>query len=279
MTVPDPNDDSGTSIAFDKAADCYDATRGFPPGVGERVGDLFASAINQRNARVLDVGTGTGRIALPLLRRGFRLTGVDLSIPMMRKLQEKLAAEPENAARLTLVRGDATRLPFGEATFDAVITVHMLHLIPDWKSALDEMRRALRPSGVLLHGRGRGQHGAAVSRSPWVEVRTRWREIVSEMGYRVGYVGAESDEKVLDALRAEAREVEELPPLTWISTDSYGRAFQFVAARYFSDTWRVPDEIFTESIRRLGAWLAQAHPHMDQQYETEEGFNLCVVRF
>jgi ubiquinone/menaquinone biosynthesis C-methylase UbiE len=55
------------SINFDRAASYYDETRGFPAGVEEQVGAFIAQSVNlDANSRVLEVGVGTGRIALPL---------------------------------------------------------------------------------------------------------------------------------------------------------------------------------------------------------------------
>jgi len=270
-----------TSVVFDAAADFYDATRGFPAAVSEQVGEAMADAIGERNARVLEIGVGTGRIALPLVRRGFCLTGIDLSSPMLSKFQEKLRGEAADcASRLALVRGDATQLPFPEATFDAVVEVHVLHLVPDWRRALDEMRRVLRPvNGVLLHGHSAGQHGSSDARTPWNEVRTRWRGILDEMEHHVDWIGAKSDEELLDAMRAEAREFKQLPRVEWISTDSYARAFDMLAKRFFSDTWRVPEEIFTESVERLRAELKRKHPRPDETCEVEHAFHLSAARF
>ena len=135
------------SIAFDRAADYYDDTRGFPPGEETRVADAICRAGSlTSDSRVLEIGIGTGRIALPLAGRVQAVYGVDLSLPMMQRLRAKQDSEPVYVAQ-----GDATRLPLAAAQFDAVVSVHVFHLIPDWQSALHEVGRVLKSGGNLIH--------------------------------------------------------------------------------------------------------------------------------
>ena len=139
------------SIVFDRAVEYYDQTRGFPPGVEDQVAVLFERAGKlTRESRILEVGIGTGRIALPLARRVHSITGVDLSRGMMGRLRAK-----QNGERINLAEGDITRLPVAGQRFDAAVAVHIFHLVPGWQQALAETARALRPGGVLLNGRNK----------------------------------------------------------------------------------------------------------------------------
>jgi SAM-dependent methyltransferase len=160
------------SIAFDRAAGYYDQSRGLPDGVAEQVADRIDAAVG-REGRLLELGVGTGRIALPLHRRGRRIVGVDLSVPMLDRYRAKAAALglPPPA----VVRADATRLPFRDACADAVLEVHVLHLVPGWRRALAEARRVLRPGGAVLVGRGGRDHGDG----PRELVRRRFEELAA----------------------------------------------------------------------------------------------------
>lgn len=281
MLIDTHNSQAG-SIVFDQAADYYDATRGLPPHVLEQIGELMTKAIGKPAARVLEVGVGTGRIALPVLAASARkvhYTGLDLSVPMMRKLQEKIAHNEDAHARFALVQADAGALPFPDKTFDAIIEVHVLQLIPRWQMALAEMRRALAPNGVLLHAHASDQHDDAEAWSPWIEMRARWRVILGEMNYHSNWVGVKTDRELLDALRHEAQTFEELPPIRWTSMDSFGRVFRFIAAKQFSDTWRVPEDVFRESLNRLEAWLQREHPDTEKQYPTTRAYTVSAARF
>src|SRR5215470_9466069 len=102
-------------VVFDRATSFYDATRGLPPGVAEQVRDQIALCTGAgRNTRFLDIGVGTGRIALPFAQVGADYTGADL-----------------RAVRLKLALADAMALPFADASFEVIIMIHLLHLVSD----------------------------------------------------------------------------------------------------------------------------------------------------
>lgn len=119
-------------ISFDPAADFYDKTRGPPVGVMEQ---LVKTLVNELSGykTVLDAGVGTGRFAKPLQNNGFEVVGVDISKRMIGKAAERGVDN--------LLRGDACFLPFEDNAFDAAVCVHLLHLISEWKTALQEICR------------------------------------------------------------------------------------------------------------------------------------------
>lgn len=129
------------SIPFDRAVDYYDRTRALTPEMEAAMVEAVSAELRP-SGRVLEIGVGTGRIALPLQDAGVNMTGVDLSLPMLRRLVEK--------GRVPVVQADATRLPFADGSFDAAVSVHVLHLIPEWTIAVSELVRVVRPGGVLL---------------------------------------------------------------------------------------------------------------------------------
>lgn len=133
------------SVRFDRAVEYYDRTRALTPGAERQMVELVAREL-EGHGRVLEIGVGTGRIALPLREAGVDVHGVDLSLPMLERLTAKGAAP--------IVSGDATRLPFRTASFGAAVAVHVLHLIPAWRGAIAELARAVRPGGVLLVSQG-----------------------------------------------------------------------------------------------------------------------------
>lgn len=133
------------SIAFDQAAEYYDATRALPPDVHTAMIDVVIPELEGRRS-VLEVGVGTGRVGLSLHERGVPMVGADLSEPMLRRL----IANAGGSLPFPLVRADATVLPFRDRTFDAGVVCHVLHLIPRWRDAVEELVRVVRPGGVLL---------------------------------------------------------------------------------------------------------------------------------
>lgn len=113
-----------------------------------------------RDARVLDVATGTGLIARGIEQRfGARVIGLDQSIGM-------LEASRARGAR-ALVGGSADRLPFADATFDVVTFSYLFRYVPEPEATLRELVRVLRPGGIL----GSIEFGRPRS----VVLRTGWR--------------------------------------------------------------------------------------------------------
>jgi len=101
--------------------------------------------------RMLDIGTGPGHIPLLLCERDAdaHITGIDLSDAMLREAERLRAASPFRE-RLVFERGDAKRLRYADAGFDAVFSNTILHHLPDPLAFLREACRVLRPGGALL---------------------------------------------------------------------------------------------------------------------------------
>jgi ubiquinone/menaquinone biosynthesis C-methylase UbiE len=94
--------------------------------------------------RVLDLGCGPGDGCARLNSAGAVAIGLDYSAGML----ETARRETDNLGRL--VRGDAGRLPFRDGAFDKVVCTHSFHHYPDHLAALREMRRVLKPGGLLV---------------------------------------------------------------------------------------------------------------------------------
>ena len=94
----------------------------------------------------LDVGCGTGFLSLELVGRGHRVTGIDFAPQMLAEARRKAAAQ---GLAVRFEAGDAEQLGFAEASFDLVITRHVLWTLPHPEAAIDEWIRVLRPGGRL----------------------------------------------------------------------------------------------------------------------------------
>jgi phosphatidylethanolamine/phosphatidyl-N-methylethanolamine N-methyltransferase len=131
--------------AYARWAPVYDLVFG---AVFERGRMAAIAAAEAIGGRILEVGVGTG-ISLPDYRRSNRLVGVDLSEPMLRKAQERVANQ-----RLDHVDGvavmDAQRLGFTDASFDVVVAQYVITVVPDPDATLDEFARVTRPGGEII---------------------------------------------------------------------------------------------------------------------------------
>jgi demethylmenaquinone methyltransferase/2-methoxy-6-polyprenyl-1,4-benzoquinol methylase len=98
-------------------------------------------------ARVLDVACGTGDLSLVLAEAGAaRVIGLDFCRPMLEIARRKAVADSRS---IPFVEGDALRLPFADATFDAVTIAFGLRNLASVADGLRELRRVLKPGGRL----------------------------------------------------------------------------------------------------------------------------------
>jgi demethylmenaquinone methyltransferase/2-methoxy-6-polyprenyl-1,4-benzoquinol methylase len=100
--------------------------------------------------RVLDVATGTGLVAQALARRcGCEVVGLDQSPQMLAGAQAKLAADEGLAARVSLVLGEAERLPFADEEFDHLTFTYLLRYVEDPGATMAELARVVKPGGRI----------------------------------------------------------------------------------------------------------------------------------
>jgi len=104
--------------------------------------ETLATELNDYR-RVLDLGVGTGRFSEPLQKVGFEVTGIDISRNMTSKAKAKKIKD--------LLLADARSIPFKEKTFDATVSVHLLHLVKEWQKTLAEVCRVTRHAMLSLY--------------------------------------------------------------------------------------------------------------------------------
>lgn len=257
------------SRSFDRVASSYDQTRPLHEPIA-RHGLQAILDITGPNARILDVGTGTGRISIPLLERGADLIGCDLSANMLRRLQEK-----RRAARIA--QADASRLPFPTAQFEVALTVHVLHLIPPWREALRELQRVLVPGGTYLNVKTWEPVGVSIRG----QMREFWRDWLQAQGVDARPSGLRDDEEFQSELRALGAQRTEVEVVRYPLTFTLREELEHFASRVNSNTWDIPDAIFDASVEELRTWVAREYSNLDpdRQLTDEVRFVIDVVRF
>ena len=145
----DPNDhrldNHNVAAAYARWAPVYDLTFALVMRPGR---EAAAAASRRPGGRCLDVGVGTG-LELPMMDRATRITGVDLSRPMLERAKARVAAEKLSNVDGLLVM-DAMNLAFSDATFDVVVAPYVLTVVPDPIRSLDEWVRVLKPGGEIV---------------------------------------------------------------------------------------------------------------------------------
>ena len=98
-----------------------------------------------QNMEVLEIATGPGLLARHVAPATRRMIATDYSDGMIAQ-----AKKGESISNLTFEVADAMNLPYGNASFDAVIIANALHIVPDPEKVLCEIDRVLRPGGLLI---------------------------------------------------------------------------------------------------------------------------------
>ena len=255
-----------TSRSFDRAANYYDQTRELPEPVATHGIPALLKYIVP-NGKILDVGTGTGRISVPLLRLGADVIGVDLSLNMMAKLREKYPAP-------RLAQADASRLPFHSQQFDAVLTTHVMHLVAPWRAALREYRRVLKPAGVYIDSTQ--WHDKT---SPLRRIRDQWHTLIEAQGAQWRRPGAQTPDDISAELKTMGAQLEEVEVLRYYSSSTPREILEAIHSRVCSDAWDVPNDVFEATFTEVSAWTKKEFKHLDEPISTERRFVLRITRF
>lgn len=128
------------SLSFERIAESYDETRG-----GQERGATFASGIRPwlpGQGPILEVGVGTGAVAVALRRAGLDVLGVDLSPGMLVKAAERLGSR--------IAVADVHRLPIATGSMAGAYATWVLHVVADPGAVLAEVARVLRPGGTFV---------------------------------------------------------------------------------------------------------------------------------
>ncbi|MGY6547398.1 MAG: class I SAM-dependent methyltransferase [Roseinatronobacter sp.] len=133
------------TTSYRRWAPVYDMTFGQITHAGRRHATKVA---NEAGGRLLEVGVGTG-LALPYYRPDLDVTGIDFSEEMLERARAKVADE-----KLTQVRDlrqmDARAMDFPDASFDTVVAMHLISVVPDPEQVMTEMARVCKPGGHIL---------------------------------------------------------------------------------------------------------------------------------
>jgi ubiquinone/menaquinone biosynthesis C-methylase UbiE len=131
----------GEAARYDSA---YDDQRLPHAGLRERM-DMTIELLGDGGSRVLDVGMGPGRTLLELDRRGWKISGVDGSAEMVAIAKRRIPVASER-----LLQARLERLPFPDASFDAVVATGVVEYVDPHEVALSEISRVLVPGGLAV---------------------------------------------------------------------------------------------------------------------------------
>jgi phosphatidylethanolamine/phosphatidyl-N-methylethanolamine N-methyltransferase len=139
---------ASTDAAYSRWAPVYDLIFDLPFHPGRLAAARAAGEAAGANGETLVVGVGTG-LELGLLPKTARVTGIDLSAPMLKVARDRVAREALGQVK-SLQKMDAAALEFPDGRFDVVLAPYVMSVVPNPRRVLDEMWRVTRPGGRIV---------------------------------------------------------------------------------------------------------------------------------
>ncbi len=137
--------EAAIKTAYRRWAPVYDHTFGRIASEGRK---HAVEIINQRQGRVLEVGVGTG-LSLPSYGRHLEVVGIDLSPEMLDKARDRVATEGLDHVT-GLFEMDAGELRFPDNSFDTVVAMYVMTVVPDPEKVMRELQRVCKVGGEVL---------------------------------------------------------------------------------------------------------------------------------
>jgi len=234
----------GQRVNFSANASIYDRRHGAVLAL-DIAHDLASRGEVPRYARVLDVGAGTGRVAIAFAAIGYKTVALDPALPMLNELGRK-APERE----IQPVVGEGARLPFTAGHFDAVILARVLYLMADWQKVLQQAYDVLKPGGCLFHEWGNGEADEA-----WVQIREKARTLFEDAGVSNPFhPGARSEAEIdnfLARLGLDLRNELRIGPGPRMTLLDF---VEKIVSGEFSYIWNVPKHVRESCLPKLKKW-------------------------
>ncbi|MBI5288115.1 MAG: class I SAM-dependent methyltransferase [Chloroflexi bacterium] len=256
--------------SFDRVAHLYDETRGVPAEAEQRIGDGLAALLrgSTGSPHLLEVGIGTGRIAVPLAERGVRVTGIDISTKMLAILRGK-------RTDIDVMIAEASRPPLRDRSFDAALFVHVLHLVPDPEATIRATIGLVRAGGFMIEA---GDDREQSLRSQADElIRSTVEELSGvDIGGWAPY--ARGAQLFTEIVRDAGGEMQTALLASWTSSTTGQRMLERLKRRDYSSSWKIPDAAMPALLERVTPRIAEMFGGLDRTIEYSRSFSMRFAR-
>ena len=257
--------------AYDAIAPSFERHRALPEGVPEAIRAAILAALDASSSsprpRILDLGAGTGRIGWPFVAAGDDYIGVDLSLGMLREFRRRAG---DGGYRPRLVQADGEALPFGDATFDAVLLIQLIGAARNWRRMIAEAQRVLRSPGALVIGQT-----VMPADGLDAQMKQRLASFLDQRGVPSYHKTARGDAQ--RRLESTAHSSTRVVAAAW-NADRTPRGFldrQRTGAQFS----KLPEPIKEEALRQLCTWAAARFGSLDVVFSERHEFELQIFKF
>ncbi|MBW4556461.1 MAG: class I SAM-dependent methyltransferase [Trichormus sp. ATA11-4-KO1] len=253
---------------YDTIAHLYDQTRWLTESVAEEVADFILKLVDAKpETSFLEPGVGTGLNVLPFVKRGYSVTGIDVSPEMLDQFRQKLEKIPPN---LKLINANASQLPFTDQSFDVVLTVHMLHTVSNRKMFLDEVIRVLKPQGFYLNAQW-------ITPPARMEFERYFKAILAKYE-----VEPASKKKVIEEINIEdyfynkGYRSSYMIAKEWTVSNTVKELLSFFKSRAYGLCWSVSDEIFPHVMSEFEKFCVEHYNSLATELSSQAKFEIWV---
>lgn len=255
--------DSYRSPLSPLALGAHDRQKDFSNGLWDRVLDQVALLL-PKDALVIDAGVGSGLVAQRLASLGLNVVGFDFNESMLAALAARTSGS------LPYGLADVCALPLRAASAHGVVMTNVVHLLRDWRSAVTEAARVLRPSGALFVGLGNGgtSEVAAV-------INTHFRSLVPTAPAEA--FGPASEAEFLEALMDGDLVVGEPLVAREELRRTVGSTIERLQHNVFTWPPEVPQQVLDAAAEDSRGWAKARFGSLEFEYDVHVEFRLVVA--
>lgn len=261
------------TLNFDQInVSAYDETRNTnPQKLAELLTYICAEYPSVHFMHGIEIGVGTGRIAVPMAQLGYKISGVDVSVEMTGILKQKIKKEKlENS--ISIHMESATSLPFNDNTFDFGMAVHVFHLIADWKKAVRELIRVVKNGHpiFLIYNNGK---------SLMKGLKHRYEQKCLHNNVNIEVIGTFNKEQVLDYfVELGCAYALERGRWKWKNEMSFNQLLAILKARTYSFTTIAPEEIHDCAIDEIRNELLAEGCNLEAMLASESELMVATIK-
>ncbi|WP_036482791.1 class I SAM-dependent methyltransferase [Myxosarcina sp. GI1] len=250
---------------YDNIAHLYDRTRWMTESVAEEIAEFILELVKATpTTSFLEPGVGTGLNVLPLVKRGYSVTGIDISQEMIDRFRQKLHEIPLN---LKLIHADASQLPFTDCSFDVVLTVNMIHTVANWQQFLREIDRVLKPQGFYLNARW-------ITPPARLEFENYLRAILAE--YRVEPRSKVVEIDIESYFQSQGYQSNYAIASEWTVSNSVEELLSFYKLKAYGLCWSVSDKIFKRIIKKFEEFCVKKYGSLTRQLSSQAKYEVWI---
>ena len=247
---------------FQDVASHYDTIHLHSPEVSQAVGAFLATTVGQGRT-ILEIGVGTGRIARPVVDHGCQVVGIDVSAGMLAVAQQR------GLDRLLIA--DMMKVPLATASVDAVLAVHVLHHASDWREALREVARVLKPGGLFIEGRDWDDPESCA-----MQIRGMMRQTIIELSPGIRPPGAGAARQQFLTRLGGTTQPDQVAA-RWQATTSPAEVIATMRQRNDPETWAIEPTLLTATLDRVEEWGRTRWPDFTAAMPYERRFLVGVT--